>query len=46
MAFQTCLQALSVCTLRRTPKFFNRFKCEFEVKTMEEQGVGDLLPSS
>jgi hypothetical protein len=24
----------------RTPKLLNRFKCEYEVRTMEEQKVG------
>ncbi len=28
------------------PKLLDRLKCEFEAKTMEEQGVGDMLPGS
>jgi hypothetical protein len=27
-----------------TLKLFDRFKCEFEMKTTKEQGVGDMLP--
>jgi hypothetical protein len=29
-----------------TPKLLDRLKCEFEVKTLEEQGVGDMLSGS
>jgi hypothetical protein len=32
--------------LRRAPKLLDRLKCESEVKTAKEQGVGDTLPSS
>ncbi len=30
----------------RAPKLLDRLKCEYEVKTMEKQGVGDMLPGS
>jgi hypothetical protein len=30
----------------RTPKFLDKLKCEYEVKTMEEQGIRDTLPGS
>jgi hypothetical protein len=30
----------------QAPKLLDRLKCESEVKTMEEQKVGDTLPSS
>jgi hypothetical protein len=28
------------------PKFLDTLKCEFEVKTLKEQGIGDTLPGS
>jgi hypothetical protein len=30
----------------RVPKFLDRLKCEFEVKTTEEQGIEDMLLGS